>query len=289
LHSSSRRHLGVRRYSSSYYYSLPHYRYYSYGYPGYYGYPYYISLPHFKYYYFGNPGYYTQPSSGYRYEYQYDNRPEAAPGSQYEPEGTRQAAEEARDAAERAKRSADEAARAVEYVKASRYLENVARAFAQGDYAKAAEHAREALRSEPENAVLPFVYGQSLFANGQYRESADVLREALRMVHIIDEQGVYYSVGFYPSEDLLTEQIDKLSDAAQAEPDRADLQLVLGYQLLGIGSFDEALDALQKAEYDYVNGQAAKMLIEVLVKSRQQHQQQPEEVEIPEGTTEYKY
>ncbi|MHC4528708.1 MAG: tetratricopeptide repeat protein [Planctomycetota bacterium] len=259
----------------SHYYTRPYHRSY------YYGYPYYYSLPRYRYYYFGYPGYYVSPYSHYYYDYRYESPPDVPDEPKYDPndpyrdvreeterQETREIAEQAKAAAQQAKQTAEQAKRDVQYIKANQYLDNVADAFAEGDYAKAADHAARGLRAEPENAVLPFVYSQSLFANAHYRAAADVLREALRMTHIIDEHGVYYSAGFYPDQDTLPEQIDRLSEAADAEPDRADLKLLLGYQLMGMGALDEALGPLQKIQYDYVNGQAAKMLIEVLEKSR---------------------
>lgn len=300
-HARHSRHYGRRNYRYRYGYARPHYRsYYIYPYSHYYtrphyrsyyyGYPYYYSLPRYRYYYFGYPGYYVSPYSQYYYDYRYESPPDVPDEPKYDPndpyrdvrekierQETRELAEQAKAAAQQAKQTAEQAKRDVQYIKANQYLDNVADAFAQGNYAKAADHAARGLPAEPENAVLPFVYSQSLFANAQYRTAADVLREALRMTHIIDEHGVYYSAGFYPDEDTLPQQIDRLSEAAQAEPNRADLKLLLGYQLMGMGALDEALGPLQKIQYDYVNGQAAKMLIEVLEKSRR-----PELDEAPE-------
>ncbi|MHC4501209.1 MAG: tetratricopeptide repeat protein, partial [Planctomycetota bacterium] len=121
--------------------------------------------------------------------------------------------------------------------------------------------------AEPDDPLLPFVYSQSLFADQRYSKAASVLREALRKVDI-DEQGVFYSHGFYTDQAVLTEQIEKLSKAVETDYSNADLNLVLGYQLLGTGTYDRALRALRQAQRDYVNKEAATALIEVLEKAR---------------------
>ena len=61
-----------------------------------------------------------------------------------------------------------------------------------------------------------------------------------------------------------------LSEAVRADSDNAGLQLVLGYQLLGVGKYDQALEALKVARKDYVNKEAAEVLMQVLEKARQQ-------------------
>ena len=204
---------------------------------------YYFSLPYFTYYYCAPPYFYSVPYRSYYYDYSYDER-------------------------EQPKRTAGETAKLAKLARVNRHLENVAEAFAAGDYAKAVLRASKAVDAEPDNAVLFFVYSQSLFAAAEYDEAASILREALRKVDV-QEQGVFYSMGFYPDEDVLAEQIDRLGKAVEAEPYRANLQLLLGYELLGVGRYDEALEALQKAEQNYVNKEAAVLLIAVLEEARQ--------------------
>ncbi|MHC4191408.1 MAG: tetratricopeptide repeat protein [Planctomycetota bacterium] len=161
----------------------------------------------------------------------------------------------------------EEAGQSAQQAESNLHLDNIAQAFAAGDYAKAVLRASEALNAEPDDPVLPFVYAQSLFANQQYSEAAGVLREALRKVDI-EKNGVYYSAGFYPDQAVLTEQIKKLTEAVKADSYNADLQLLLGYQFLGVGRYDEVLKALQTAEPDYVNKEAAGILMQVLEKAR---------------------
>jgi len=49
-------------------------------------------------------------------------------------------------------------------------------------------------------------------------------------------------------------------------PFDANLQLLLGYQLLGMGRLDEAAEPLQKAQQDSDNHQAATLLMSLLEK-----------------------
>jgi tetratricopeptide (TPR) repeat protein len=115
--------------------------------------------------------------------------------------------------------------------------------------------------------VVPaFVYSQALFADQRYTQAAGALREAVRKVDV-EKQGLFYSHGFYSDKDVLTEQIEKLSKAVEDDHSSADLNLVLGYQLLGTGEYDRALQALRRAQRDYVNNEAATVLIGVLEKA----------------------
>ncbi|MHC4913419.1 MAG: hypothetical protein ACYTE5_10560, partial [Planctomycetota bacterium] len=146
------------------------------------------------------------------------------------------------------------------------YLDSVAEAFAAGDYVEASSRAFDAVQNEPDDAVLPFIYTQSLFAHSRYTRAAAVLRKALSNIDP-ETQEIYYPLGLYPDENLLTEQIETLANAVQAEPDNADLQILLGYQLLGADRLDQAGEALREAQNDYVNRDAAWILMEVLEKT----------------------
>ena len=149
-----------------------------------------------------------------------------------------------------------------------RNLEEITEVFAAGDYAETARRAAKALTAEPDDSVLAFVYAQSLFANATYGKAADVLRKVLGTIDV-DSQGVFFPLVFYPERDVLAKQINKLAEAAKSQPSNADLQLLYGYQLLGLNSFDEAQQALQKARLDYVNSQAASLLLRVLDQMRE--------------------
>ncbi len=67
---------------------------------------------------------------------------------------------------------------------------------------------------------------------------------------------------------MLFEQINLLAERAELYSFDADLQLLLGYQLLGIGKLDEAVEPLQRASRDMENAVAATTLLNVLEKIR---------------------
>ena len=223
---------------------------------------YYFSLPYRRYYY---PYYYP-------YSYYYDSqvyREHEYRGDEYS--SSQQLTEEEpyydRFSDVREKVKAQQAEQTAQKEMVNRYLDNVVEAFATGDYAEAALRASDAVSAEPDDAVLPFVYTQSLFAHGRYTRAAAVLREALSSIDP-DTQEIYYPLGLYPDENLLTEQIETLTSAVQAEPDNTDLQFLLGYQLLGADRLDQAREALQEAQNDYVNRDAAATLMEILERIR---------------------
>ncbi len=138
-------------------------------------------------------------------------------------------------------------------------------AFEASQYPVAIEKFAEASRLAPDDMVLPFAYTQALFANGQYAEAATVLRVALANVSP-DKEGVFYPRGLYPDDDTLFAQIDRLSKQVDLYGLDADLQLLLGYQLLGVGELDAAADPLQQARLDSKNMQAATVLLNLLDK-----------------------
>jgi uncharacterized protein HemY len=267
-------HHGDRHYKSSkvrhgrrsyYYISLPYHRYY-YGYPHYYhAYPYYhyFSLPHYRYYYGHSYYYYDKPSSGPYYDSPPDSNGQSqdyrSPAPYTDPQG-KTAQGEPPEVAEQGEED-------VEYVELNEYLQDIADAFAARDYDKAVQRAGDGLSAEPDNPVLPFIHSQALFAGGNYSDAAGVLRRALTKLDP-ENREVFYPAGFYRDEAVLEKQIARLSEAVGAVPSRADLQLLLGYQLLGVGRYDEALKALETARLNYVNEEAAEVLIEVLEQAR---------------------
>jgi len=148
---------------------------------------------------------------------------------------------------------------------ADTYFEEAVKAFEEGNYDTAAEKFAEAMDLAPEDLVLPFAYAQTLFANGQYSEAADALRSALENVSP-EAEGVFYPRGLYAEDEVLLHQIDLLTKAAELYTSDADLQLLLGYQLLGIGEIDEALEPLQQAGLDLENKDSAEVLLNLLEK-----------------------
>ena len=145
------------------------------------------------------------------------------------------------------------------------YFEEAVKGFEAGNYDQAVSKFARAMELAPNDMVLPFAYGQALMANKQYSQAAEVLRAALAKV-APEKEGVFYPRGLYPKEELLMAQIDDLAEKAELFSSDADLQLLLGYQLLGIGQVDQALAPLMFASKDLVNAEAAAVLLRLLEK-----------------------
>jgi len=150
---------------------------------------------------------------------------------------------------------------------ADTYFEEAVKAFEADNYEVAIEKFGEAMALAPDDIILPFAYSQALFAKEQYSEAAEVLRGTLANVSP-DKEGVFYPRGLYSDDDGLFEQINRLAEKAELYSFDADLQLLLGYQLLGIGKLDEAVEPLQRASRDRENAVAATTLLNVLEKIR---------------------
>ena len=148
---------------------------------------------------------------------------------------------------------------------ADTYFDAAVKAFEEGDYATAAERFADAMELAPEDMILPFAYLQALFANEKYTDAVGVLRLALAKVSP-EEEGVFYARGLYEDEAVLIEQIERLSEAAEAEPYNSDLQLLLGYHQLGIGEIEKAHDSLERASQDTENAAAASVLLGLVEK-----------------------
>ncbi|MHC4461396.1 MAG: tetratricopeptide repeat protein [Planctomycetota bacterium] len=152
---------------------------------------------------------------------------------------------------------------------ADSYFEGAVKAFETGDYGSAADMFARAIDLAPDDMVLPFAYCQAFFANEKYTEAAEVLRVALAKV-LPEEEGVFYPRGLYPDDDVLFQQIEHLAEKAYLYSFDADLQLLLGYHLLGIGRIEEAVKPLQKASQDLQNSASAAVLLGLLEKIRTQ-------------------
>ncbi len=145
------------------------------------------------------------------------------------------------------------------------YFEEAVKGFEAGNYDRAVEKFARAMELAPDDVVLPFALSQALMANRQYSQAAEVLRAALAKVKP-DKEGIFYPRGLYPKEELLLAQIDDLAEKAELFSSDADLQLLLGYQLLGIGQVDQALAPLMFAGRDMVNAEVAGVLLRLLEK-----------------------
>ncbi len=144
-------------------------------------------------------------------------------------------------------------------------FEEGVKAFEAGDYSLAIEKFEEATALSPDDVILPFAYSQALFAAEKYSEAAEVLRLALNTV-TPEEQGVFYPRGLYDDDEVLFDQIDRLSEEASRYSFDGDLQLLLGYHLLGIGEIEEAEAPLLQAQQDIVNTDTAQKLLDLLGK-----------------------
>ena len=150
---------------------------------------------------------------------------------------------------------------------ADAYFEEAVKAFEINCFNLAADKFAEAMKLAPDDMILPFAYGQSLVALEKYTEAADVLRTAMVKV-TPDKEGVFYPRGLYADEDTLTNQINLLDEKAKLYPYDADLQLILGYQMLGLGELDDAETHLTQANQDIRNAPAANVLLDILAKMK---------------------
>ena len=147
---------------------------------------------------------------------------------------------------------------------ADRYFDEAVEKFAEGDYVIASARLKRAVELSDDDMILPFAYSQALFANGDYGEAAAVLREAIDNT-AETRQSVYFPRGLYPSDEVLDKQVAAFVEEAENSYD-GDMQLLLGWQLMGVGDRSAARDALDQAREDYVNADAANALLAILDK-----------------------
>lgn len=184
----------------------------------------------------------------------------------------------------------NEQAPAAQTVADTRFEEGV-KSFEAADYDAAARKFDEAMRLSPDDMILPFAYAQALFADGQYDESVIVLRKALSKV-TPDKESVFYPRGLYANDDVLYAQIEKLVDRVENAGNDPDMQLLLGYHLLGTGETGYAREPLEAAGQDPENAQAAQVLLRLADKIESEAKTSEAEPDVeksgvaPEGPTE---
>ncbi len=145
---------------------------------------------------------------------------------------------------------------------ADRIFEEAVKKFEEGDYATAAEKFARTMELAPEDNIVPFAFVQALFADDKYLASAAVLRAILE--HTSPEtDGIFYPRGLYLEEEILLAQIDKLAVQSGHHNFRPDEHLLLGYQLLGIGEMDKAIEHLTKAAQNPENADAVTVLLKL--------------------------
>ena len=147
------------------------------------------------------------------------------------------------------------------------YFEEAVTAFEESNYGLAIEKFAKAMELAPDDMILPFAYSQSLFAAQRYTEAAEILRTVLAKI-TPDKEDVFYPRGLYPKDEVLLEQLDMLTEKVELYKFDADLQLLLGYQLLGLGQLDKAVTPLKNAGMDLVNAKAAAVLLGILEKMK---------------------
>jgi len=153
---------------------------------------------------------------------------------------------------------------------ADTYFDEAVKAFEAGNYAMAVAKFAGAMELAPDDVILPFAYCQALFASEKYTEAAEVLRAALARVSP-EKEGVFYPRGLYTEDAVLFEQIDRLAEKAELYSFDGDLQLLLGYHLLGIGETDAAVEPLRLANQDLENASSAAVLLSLAEKMRIQN------------------
>jgi len=142
------------------------------------------------------------------------------------------------------------------------------KAFGNNDYATAVENFRMAVRLEPEDTVLPFAYAQSLFANNQYEQAAAVISTTLAEMNPHKAE-ISYPRGLYKDAGVLDAQIENLRRAVLMDPRNTQLQLLYGYQLLGIGKVDDAVVPLTVAKNDPKTTAPAAALLDLIDRMKQ--------------------
>jgi len=151
---------------------------------------------------------------------------------------------------------------------ADRYFEKGVAAFEGGDYDLAALSFEDATRLEPEDMVLPFAYVQALLADQEYEKAAEILRSAVKELPP-DQAGVFFPRGLYPDDEILFGHIDRLATQSKRNPYNSDLQLLLGYQFLGVGKYDQAEEPLRKAGLDHASKPSSQVMLSLLEKLKE--------------------
>jgi len=151
---------------------------------------------------------------------------------------------------------------------ADNYFEQAVQAFEANDFDNALASFALAADLAPEDTVLPFAYTQALLAKQRYVEAAAVLRQALARVEP-QKEGVFFPRGLYSDDAILFAHIDALAAAVVKQPLNADMQLLLGYQLLGIGETDKAVEALQIASTNASNAASATVLLDLIARIKE--------------------
>ncbi len=140
------------------------------------------------------------------------------------------------------------------------YFDGAVKSFEEADYIRAAEQFETAMSLAVDDKIVPFAYAQALFASGQYATAAATLRAALKDISP-ETDGIFYPRGLYLDEEVLLAQIDLLAAHSELYDKNSDLQLLLGYHLIGIGESDKAIVPLIKAGASMSNCSTSTVLL----------------------------
>ena len=100
--------------------------------------------------------------------------------------------------------------------------------FGRGEFDRAVEAYREAIRKAPDDPLAALALGHGLFATGSYREAAAELRRGLRLnpdlVQVQMNRRAFYGDGR-----VFDEQLQRLEHWVKTSPDDAAARFLLGY------------------------------------------------------------
>jgi len=136
-------------------------------------------------------------------------------------------------------------------------------AFGKGDYATAVDNLRKAVRLAPNDTVMPFAYAQALVATNQYEQASAVIATTLAQMTPYKPE-ITFPAGMYNDQNILISQVDNLKRAVLMDPANANLQLLYGYELMGLGKLDDARTALIVAKTNVNTAAPATALMSVL-------------------------
>lgn len=132
--------------------------------------------------------------------------------------------------------------------------------FTSGNYTRAADSFAQAKADSPSDIILPFAQIQALFADGKFDKAANILRDTLNK-QPAGSVWAFYPEGLYTDSQTLVRQLEPLLSQASAD---SDYQLLAGYQLLGIGNYDDAQSYISRAKEDSSTRIAAEKLQNIL-------------------------
>ncbi len=134
-------------------------------------------------------------------------------------------------------------------------------AFSGGDYARALELTRRAVRSIADDPLVHEFGALCLFAQGDYSRAAAVLNAVLAAAPGMDWTTMS---SLYPKVDTYTQQLRKLEAFTQQQPADAAARFVLAYHYLVAGHTDAAVDELTAVVASQPEDKVAQRMLESL-------------------------